>query len=366
MTTEAATADGFAPDVEVRAKSLKIGAIGAGAIMAGQHLQAYSLAGFEVIAIASRTQSKAAEVAETWGIPKVHETPKQLIEDPNVEILDIAFPPDQQPELIRHALAQPHIKGILAQKPLALGLDDALKLRDEAVAAGKILSVNQNMRYDQSIRVLSQLLERGELGTPVIATIEMRAVPHWQTFLEEYDRLTLANMSVHHLDALRFLFGDPEEIYTATRTDPRTQFEHTDGIVVSTLRFPNGVLAVSMEDVWGSPRDDTFESDFYIKWRVEGTDGVAQGTIGWPSGEPSTLTYASNTTTGGKWVTPTWETHWFPHAFIGVMEQLQYAVESGTPPVLSVADNVKTMALIEAGYTSIAENRPVKLSEFPV
>jgi predicted dehydrogenase len=366
LTTAPTTAGDFAPDVEIRTRASKIGVIGAGMIVSEVHLAAYQEAGFQVAAIASRTRSKAAQVAERYGIPTVHETPMQLIEDETIEILDIAFPPDQQPDLIRFALAQPHIKGILAQKPLALGLDEAIKLRDEAAAAGKILSVNQNMRYDQSIRVLSQLLERGELGTPVIATIEMRAVPHWQTFLEEYDRLTLANMSVHHLDALRFLFGDPEEIYTATRTDPRTEFEHTDGIVVSTLRFPNGVLAVSMEDVWGSPRDDTFESDFYIKWRVEGSEGVAQGTIGWPTGQPSTLTYASNRTTGGKWVTPTWETHWFPHAFIGVMEQLQYAVESGTPPVLSVADNVKTMALIEAGYKSIAENRPVKLTEFPV
>ena len=46
---------------------------------------------------------------------------------------------------------------------------------------------------------------------------------------------------------------------------------------------------------------------------------------------------------------------WFPHAFIGVMEQLQHAVASGTEPALQVADNVKTMALIEAGYRSIDE-----------
>ena len=55
---------------------------------------------------------------------------------------------------------------------------------------------------------------------------------------------------------------------------------------------------------------------------------------------------------------------WFPHAFVGVMEQLQFAVKSGTEPVLSVADNVRTMALVEAGYRSMAENRPVKLDEF--
>ena len=55
----------------------------------------------------------------------------------------------------------------------------------------------------------------------------------------------------------------------------------------------------------------------------------------------------------------------FPHAFIGVMEQLQHAVKTGTPPALSVADNVKTMALVEAGYRSIASGRTVKLSEIP-
>ncbi|MNN98534.1 hypothetical protein D3C81_2179450 [compost metagenome] len=52
---------------------------------------------------------------------------------------------------------------------------------------------------------------------------------------------------------------------------------------------------------------------------------------------------------------------WFPHAFIGVMEQLQYALASGTEPALSVTDNVRTMALVEAAYTSIAEGRTVRL-----
>ena len=50
---------------------------------------------------------------------------------------------------------------------------------------------------------------------------------------------------------------------------------------------------------------------------------------------------------------------WFP-IFIGVMEQLQYALKTGEPPALTVADNVKTMALVEAGYRSIAEHRTVK------
>jgi len=354
---------GFQPDPAVRCRDYRIGCIGAGMIMAECHLAAYKQAGFKVAAIASRTRARAEGVAARWNIPVVHDTPEALLADPDVQIVDIAYPPDLQPALIRAALKQPHIKGILAQKPLALTLADAIALRDEAAAAGKILSVNQNMRYDQSMRVLKQLLDRGDLGPVVFAQIDMHAIPHWQGFLQAYDRLTLANMSVHHLDVLRFLFGDPTEITTQTRTDPRTQFAHSDGITVSTLRFSSGALALSLEDVWSGPRDPGYQNDQHITFRVEGTRGVAKGSIGWPTGAASTLTYASQDTTGGQWVNPTWETMWFPDAFVGVMEQLQHALKTGEAPALTVADNVKTMALIEAGYRSIAEGRTVRLSE---
>jgi len=354
---------GFQPDPAVRCRDYRIGCIGAGMIMAECHLAAYKQAGFKVAAIASRTRARAEGVAARWNIPVVHDTPEALLADPDVQIVDIAYPPDLQPALIRAALKQPHIKGILAQKPLALTLADAIALRDEAAAAGKILSVNQNMRYDQSMRVLKQLLDRGDLGPVVFAQIDMHAIPHWQGFLQAYDRLTLANMSVHHLDVLRFLFGDPTEITTQARTDPRTQFAHSDGITVSTLRFSSGALALSLEDVWSGPRDPGYQNDQHITFRVEGTRGVAKGSIGWPTGTASTLTYASQDTTGGQWVTPKWETMWFPDAFVGVMEQLQHALKTGEAPALTVADNVKTMALIEAGYRSIAEGRTVRLSE---
>src|ERR1700758_3927152 len=110
----------FEPDPEIRCREFQIGCIGAGFIMADVQLSAYAAAQFPVVGIASRQAEKAADVASRWKIPTVHQTPRELIEDPNVEIVDIAFPPDQQPELIRHALRQKHVRGILAQKPLAM------------------------------------------------------------------------------------------------------------------------------------------------------------------------------------------------------------------------------------------------------
>lgn len=357
----------FIPDAPIRSRDFRIGCIGAGFIMADIHLAAYHEAGFAVAAIASRSRDKAAAVAARWDIPKVHDTPEALIDAGGFEILDIAYPPDQQPALIRRAIQQTGIRAILAQKPLALDLATAEVLVAEARAAGKILSVNQNMRFDQSMRVLKQALDREALGTPVLASIEMRAIPHWQPFLREYGRLTLLNMSIHHLDVLRYLFGEVEAISTTVRADPRTDFPHKDGICISTLTFRSGLIALSLEDVWAGPRAEGYDGDIYIKWRVEGTSGIAQGTIGWPDyphGSPSTFRYSSQTATGGKWVEPTWATRWFPHAFAGVMEQLQYALASGTQPILSAADNLATMALVEAAYRSADQGRTVKLSEF--
>lgn len=354
----------LAPDPEIRTRHYRIGCIGAGFIMADVQLAAYAQAGFNVVAIGSRTMARAEEAARRWSIPKVHTPPEAVIEDRNVEILDIAIPPHLQPEFIRLALRQKHIKGILAQKPLAMNAGVARALVAEARAAGKTLSVNQNMRYDQSMRVLKQILDSGALGEPVIGTIEMRAIPHWQPFLAEYDRLTILNMGIHHLDIMRFLFGEAETISTMVRPDPRTQFAHSDGICAHTLMFANGVMGVITDDVWSGPRESGYASDTYIKWRVEGTRGVAQGTIGWPDypkGSPSTLRYCSLEAKHDGWVAPHWETQWFPMAFAGVMEQLQFAIETGQDPALTGEDNVRTMELVDAAYLSAAEGRHVGL-----
>ena len=126
------------------------------------------------------------------------------------------------------------------------------------------------------------------------------------------------------------------------------------------------MLALASEDVWHGPRQAGYADDQHIAWRVDGTEGVAKGTIGWPTGVASTLSYASVGETGGRWVTPAWTTRWFPQAFIGVMEQLQHAVATGTAPALTVEDNLRTLALVEAGYRSIAERRTVRLAEIAV
>ena len=161
-------------------KELRIGAIGAGFIMRDVHLVAYHDAGYNVAAIASANPESSSAVADRHSIARAYETYQQLLADESIEVLDIAVPPHVQPEVIRAALPHAdHIRGILAQKPLATTFKEARELVRLCDKAGIILAVNQNMRYDQSIRAAKTVLDRGYLGEPVLGTIEMRAIPHW-------------------------------------------------------------------------------------------------------------------------------------------------------------------------------------------
>lgn len=187
-----------------------IGCVGSGFIMADCHLPAYATAGIRPVAITSRRFEAAAEVASRWSIRQVHPSLDALLRDPAVEILDIAVPPDVQPRVIEAALAHAgRIRGILAQKPLATSFAEAKRLVERCEAEGVRLVVNQNMRFDHAVRACRGLLAAGTLGEPVLATIEMRAIPHWMPWQERLGWLTLRIMSIHHLDAFRYWFGDP-------------------------------------------------------------------------------------------------------------------------------------------------------------
>jgi predicted dehydrogenase len=174
-------------------------------------------------------------------------------------------------------------------------------------------------------------------------------------------------MSIHHLDAFRYLFGDPLRVFASVRADPRTarQFAHSDGICLYILEYENGFRAAAWDDVWTGPALEGAEQDISIRWRVEGLEGMARGTIGWPeypNPTPSTLDFTT-THRPGYWFQPRWKEVWFPDAFVGTMAQLLCALEDEAEPEIGGRDNLLTMALVDACYLSAAEHRAVEIAE---
>ncbi len=351
-----------------RRSDWRIGCVGAGFIMRDCHLVAYQQAGWQPLAIASRSPESAAAVARRFSIPTVYERVGDLLQDSRLEVLDIAVPPDVQPQIIRQAVesGRGRLRGILAQKPLAMSLEEARDLVERCAAAGIVLAVNQNMRFDQSVRAAKDLIQREWLGDIVLATIEMRAVPHWMPWAEGLSSLSTFVMSIHHLDTFRYWLGTPDRVLASTRPDPRTRFPHRDGINLYILEYDNGTRAAAWDDVWAGPGSkEGAAPDHIIRWRIEGTDGVAQGTIGWPeypNHQPSTLEFCTRRQ-GNYWFRPHWQQAWFPEAFIGTMAQLLVALEQDREPEISGRDNLETLALCTAVVQASTEHRVVHLRD---
>ena len=337
-----------------------IGIVGAGFIVRDCHLVAYAQAGFRVVGITSRTRQAAEEVAALRQISHVHDSIESLLADPEVDILDIAVPPAVQPSVIRRILDSPRKpRGILAQKPLAMSLEEAKEIVAACRAAKVALQINQNMRHDHSVRALKTLINRGVFGEPVLATIDMRAIPHWMPWAEGGRSLSTFIMSIHHLDTFRYWLGEPVRVLASTRPDPRTKFEHSDGLNLYILEYDNGARAASWDDVWAGPAREGASPEIGIRWRFEGTEGMALGTIGWPGWPervPSTIDWTT-TKDDGAWHKPRWPEAWFPDAFAGPMAGLMIAIEKGAEPDISGRDNLKTIALCEAVLRGAHEHR---------
>lgn len=342
----------------------RIGTIGAGFIVREQQLPAYRDVGFNPYAITSLNRAESEMVANLYGIPVVHDSWQALLSDEQVEILDIAVPPDCQLEIVREAVKYRHIRGILCQKPLAMNLEEAKEIVELCSRSGTKLGVNSNMRYDPSIRALKALLEADLLGQSILANINMHCIPHWQKYLRKYDRIELLNMGIHHIDAFRFLFGNPQKISALARTDPRTDFPHIDGITQYTFMYQDELMATSLDDVWAWPGKGCME-DFSVTWRVVGTEGLAEGKIYWYEKEPvpSQIRFTTKKYPN-RWFSPELHHPWFPDAFRGTMAQLLCSVEDDTEPRISGRDNLFTMAAVEACYQSIHDEKTIVFEDF--
>jgi len=337
-----------------------IGIVGAGAIVNFAHLPAYRKAGFTVVGITDRLRERAEETARRFDIPNVYDDLPAMLQNPEVEIVDIAIMPPRQLECVRHASTAG--RHLLCQKPLSEDFAEAVEIVEIARRAGVKLAVNQQMRWDQGIRAAHTIIQRGWIGEPFEAVISVHCHTDWGAWpwLLESEHLEVMYHSIHYLDALRFLFGEPEGAYTTASRYPG-QAARAETRTITILEYP-GVLKAEIDvdhNYWPDDRWATF--------RFYGTEGIIKGTLGllynYPTSRPDTLEFMSRRLRPDYWFTPTLEGMWFPDAFIGTMGSLMQAIETDGEPDTSGMDNLNTLRLVHAAYRSMRERRMVRPHE---
>ncbi len=193
---------------------LRAGVIGAGAIVQEAHIPALLENDVEVVAVADANAERARDVGARFGIPYVFDRFESLVELPDLDLVTIGLPNAlHAPAAIAALEAGTHV---LCEKPMALSAASAEAMIAAAERSGRLLSVNQHMRFSGSAIAIRNAVAAGSLGDVYLLDIRMtreNGIPgygSWFTNRELAGHGALVDIGVHMLDLALFVLGFPE------------------------------------------------------------------------------------------------------------------------------------------------------------
>jgi predicted dehydrogenase len=321
--------------------------IGAGAIVRTAHLPAYKRLSLPVAGLFDMRAEAARMTAREFGVRTVYESLDEACASGEV-VFDLAIPGDQIVSVLDRL---PCGAPVLIQKPMGENLEAARRILDICRERRLVAAINFQLRFSPNVIALRDLVGQGRLGT--LADIEVRVVDRqpWEQwpFLKAAPRLEVLYHSIHYLDTIRLLAGEPRGVFCRALGSPRLP-ELAD--TRSTIILDYGdTLRCSLMQNHAHHFGEPYRASML---KVEGTGGAAVLTMGvnldYPAGPPDRMEVVCDS---GAWQPIALRGSWFTEAFEGPMSNLQRFVAGEDPSLLSpVTDAIKTMALVEACYQS--------------
>ena len=194
----------------------------------------------ELIAVASREQSRAEEYARKWNIERAYGSYDALLEDPEVDAVYISLPNTLHCEWsVRAVEAGKHV---LCEKPLSRHPGDVERAFDAAERAGRLLTEAFMYRHNPQTARLVELVRGGAIGELRV----VRSVFSYTLYDTENIRLrtdveggSLMDVGCYCVSGSRLLAGEPESVVGHAYVGPTG----TDWVFAGTLLLPGDVIA---------------------------------------------------------------------------------------------------------------------------
>jgi predicted dehydrogenase len=324
--------------------------IGAGSIVRDAHLPTYKRLGFPVAGIFDVNAEASAERAAAFSIPRVFESLDGAASMREV-VFDVAIPPENIAGVLERL---PVGAAVLIQKPMGRDLADARRIvlicRERKLRA----AANFQLRFAPNMMAIKDALERGVFGDVLDVEVRINLHTPWNywAFLKGVPRLEVLMHSIHYLDLIRSLIGEPRGVYCKGVQHPAMP-DYSDTRTSIVLDYGDTIrcsLTMNHAHTFGGRHEMS-------QLKLEGSRGAAIAKMGvnlnYPAGEPDTLEIASEDSKG--WSAIALRGSWFLEAFEGPMSNLQrFATREDSKLVSSVEDALHTMAVVEACYESSA------------
>jgi predicted dehydrogenase len=276
-----------------------------------------------------------------------------------VDFVDVCTFPEFRLEPVE--LAAGAGKHVLVEKPMATNLETAGRMREAARAAGVLLGVVSQHRFDDASLFLSRAIPAGRLGK----LLECDCYVKWHRSAEYYSRPmkgswrtegggALIGQAIHQVDLLRWLAGPVKELFGMWQLGARHRIESED-VVNAVVRYASGATGVfqAATAFWpGYPERTEFHGakgtaiisgDKLIAWDVEDD-----------SGEPAPVVRASASGASDPMAISL-------EPFERQFRDFGDAIASGRQPLVSGEEGYQALELVDAVYRSCRTGEKVVL-----
>lgn len=231
--------------------------VGCGGI-ATAHMEGYSLVDeVEVVACVDPLEPARQMYQRDWGIPQAFATLEECARVAEPDIVSVCTWHLLHDPLTVEAAGYPSIKGIICEKPMAIGMGRANRMVEACDATGTKLVVSHQRRFTPGWERAKELVEDGAIGIPLRVDIRVKE--------------GLANWATHSIDGAKFILGDPKPRWVMGAVQRTTdRFERDTPIedaCIGLVMFDDPLQFFIQSDLWDNDCD---AGKFFIR----GTEGM--------------------------------------------------------------------------------------------
>lgn len=376
-------------------KEVRMGLLGGG-FMGKCHTNAYkkipyiySAAGVvpRLLVLCDKNEEIVEREAARYGYEEYCTDWNDLVCDERIDVVDNCGPDPVHPEPCIAALQNG--KHVICEKPMAVSVDDARRMRDAAASAAGKAMCTFNYRFMPAVRLAKDLIDSGKIGTIYhfrvnylqMAGHDPSLAPDQAWYSAWPHSGCLQGIGSHAIDQCRFLLGEIKSVAALVRTFNQQRAIPSAGCpealsdegTAAVLEFENGAIGVLESSVVATGRKN------FLFWEINGSEGSLKWDLEHPnslfacmqdSGDPSLLGFTEISVTENQhpYVAP-----WWPHGHnIGwehcqIIEKFHFldAVAHGeemSPYNATFEDGYRVAVIIDAMRKSSHSGKRIELS----
>lgn len=202
-----------------------------------------------LVAVMRRDAEKVKDYAARHGVPKYYTDAQALINDPDINAIYIATPPDSHEAYALAAIAAG--KPVYVEKPMTIHTASAIKMVKAANENNVKLTVAHYRREQPLYKTLKEIIDSNMIGQVRLVKLSMikkRLTPEQLQVNKTSWRVNTAiaggglfhDLAPHQLDILYYLFGEAKKVQGIATN--QAKLYDADDIVAGTILFENDIL----------------------------------------------------------------------------------------------------------------------------